>query len=502
MAILNLGVRWPMLWRWVLLLLLGVVVACAALVPQHGWDANFGPVVPHDSFPADCSLCHQAGGWHQLRADFTYDHQKATGVELRGAHANAGCLLCHNDRGPVQQFAAQGCAGCHADPHLDRLGRNCGDCHQERTWTPNDAIARHDRTRFPLVGPHAAAACFRCHPGAQVGNFAGAPVECSQCHRDDRDRTVDPNHVQLGYVDRCERCHVPVDWRPARFDHPASFPLTQGHAGRSCRSCHQTPNVFTGLSTDCASCHADRYTNALEPAHGSAGFGTACAQCHGSRGWAPASWPHPTTFPLTFAHAGRRCTACHAGQVYQGTSGTCSSCHLAAFQNTRNPNHVQLGYPTDCAACHRTASWRGGTSEHPATFPLQNAHQRACSTCHTTPGTYSGLSPQCAACHQAEYQATSNPPHAAYQMSTQCQQCHGTAAWRPATFVHRFPITSGEHRNLACFDCHDNAANRAQFECIHCHEHRQTKMNDEHRGVSGYVWASANCYQCHPRGRH
>ena len=32
-------------------------------------------------------------------------------VALRGAHAQAGCLLCHNDRGPVQQFAARGCGG-------------------------------------------------------------------------------------------------------------------------------------------------------------------------------------------------------------------------------------------------------------------------------------------------------------------------------------------------------------------------------------------------------
>ena len=87
-------------------------------------------------------------------------------------------------------------------------------------------------------------------------------------------------------------------------------------------------------------------------------------------------------------------------------------------------------------------------------------------------------------------------------MSQQCQDCHGTTVWSNGTFQHTFPITSGEHRNMACFDCHNNASNRVAFSCIDCHEHRQTKMNSEHQGVNNYVWASASCYQCHPNGRH
>jgi hypothetical protein len=27
-------------------------------------------------------------------------------------------------------------------------------------------------------------------------------------------------------------------------------------------------------------------------------------------------------------------------------------------------------------------------------------------------------------------------------------------------------------------------------------------MNSEHQGVGGYVWASPNCYACHPDGRN
>jgi hypothetical protein len=484
--------------RVAILLALGVV-ACVNLVPRQGWDPAFGPVVPHDTFPADCSLCHAAGDWHTLRADFAFDHEVATGVALRGAHGDASCLLCHNDRGPVQQFAAQGCGGCHADPHLGRLGRTCADCHDERTWYPRDVIVQHDRTRFPLVGAHAAAACFRCHPGAQVGNFAGASSECAHCHDADLARATDPDHRALGYSLDCERCHLPLGWEPARFDHPASFPLTNAHAGRSCRSCHTTSNLFSGLSPDCATCHTDEHAATTEPSHAAAGFATDCAQCHDTRTFRRANWPHPGSFALTFAHAGCRCSECHPGQVYSGTSSQCSSCHLQAYQATRDPNHVASGIGTDCQNCHHTATWRGAVFTHSTSFPLQGAHQRACTACHTS-GTYQGLSSACASCHLAAFQASTNPPHVAFGMSQQCQDCHGITAWRPSTFQHRFPV-SGPHGGIGCFECHTNPASRAAFSCIDCHEHRQSEMNDRHRGVAGYVWATANCYQCHPQGR-
>jgi hypothetical protein len=406
-----------------------LVVACANLVPQNGWDQGAGPVVPHDSFPADCSLCHTGGNWQTIRADFTFDHGARTGVVLQGAHAKASCLLCHNDRGPVQQFAARGCAGCHADPHLTRLGANCQDCHEERSWYPREAILVHDRTRFPLVGAHAAAACFRCHPGAQVGNFAGAPVRCEQCHEADYQRTANPNHALASFPRDCEQCHLPVAWSSARFDHPASFPLSFGHAGRRCGECHTTPNAFTGLSTACASCHLDDY------------------------------------------------------------------------QATANPNHAAAGFGTDCADCHNTLAWRGAGFAHPASFPLSNAHQQACTACHTG-GVFTGLSTACASCHLQDYQTATDPPHASFGLSQQCEQCHTPTIWGDGNWNHQFPITSGRHSGFACFDCHTNPGNRQAFSCIDCHEHNQTSTNQDHQGVSGYTWTTAGCYQCHPDGRN
>ena len=199
-----------------------VVVACAisrpGAGPQNGWWEGNGPVVPHDSFPADCSLCHEGRSWRELRADFTFDHEAETGVALTGSHLFAKCLRCHNDRGPVATFVAKGCAGCHEDVHVGQLGQQCLECHDEVSWVPHGAFELHFRTRFPLVGVHAVVPCWRCHVGAEVGRFVPTDPQCVTCHRDDLNAAKNPNHIALNWVDRCNRCHRPTDWSDAEFD--------------------------------------------------------------------------------------------------------------------------------------------------------------------------------------------------------------------------------------------------------------------------------------------
>lgn len=197
-----------------------LVVACVTQTPgaaaRHRWWSGLGPVLSHDTFPGDCSLCHDGGDWLKVSDDFSFDHEKETGVPLYGAHLEARCLLCHNDRGPVATFAARGCGGCHEDVHFGRLGQNCRECHQEETWRPFGQVARHNRTRFPLVGVHADTACRRCHPGAEVGNFVPTDTECVTCHADDLARTT--NHVGLGRTTNCDRCHMPTFWDQVEVD--------------------------------------------------------------------------------------------------------------------------------------------------------------------------------------------------------------------------------------------------------------------------------------------
>lgn len=475
------------------------MIACANLTPRRGWKPEYGPVVPHDTFPADCSLCHESGSWTKLKPDFEYDHEKETGVALGGAHRTAQCLMCHNDRGPVKQYADRGCQGCHEDVHRGRQGALCQECHNEDSWKPKEAIAQHMRTRFPLVGAHASTDCSQCHTYMATGNFQIASVSCETCHAADLTRSTVLDHASLGLNDRCDRCHTPVAWKPAGFDHPSSFPLRAGHATASCSDCHTTPGVFAGLSTDCASCHLPDFQATTDPNHVAANFSTNCTQCHSTSRWQGATFQHTATFALTNGHSNRSCNDCHTTPgTYAGLSTDCSSCHTDDFQRTTNPNHVTLGFGTNCTQCHNTLHWQGANFQHPASFTLTNGHAgRACTACHTTPGVYTGLSTSCASCHTDDFQATTNPNHVAASFSTNCLDCHNTTRWQGATFQHTpsFPLTNG-HAGRSCTSCHTTPGvyTGLSTSCSSCHTDDYQRVTSPNHVTGGF---STNCLECH-----
>jgi len=293
-------------------------------------------------------------------------------------------------------FAARGCAGCHEDTHQGKLGRNCTDCHNEENWLPKNAIARHNQTRFPLIGAHAATGCYRCHPGAEVGNFAGIDPSCVACHSEDLTRAKAPDHFAQGLTDNCQQCHLSVSWIPAKFDPPGAFPLTGGHATQACTDCHQG-GIYTGLSTDCVSCHQPDYQLTTNLNHAAAGFSTSCTQCHNTTTWQGAVFNHPASFPLSGGHAGPICTDCHQGNVFAGLSSDCVTCHLSDYQQTTNPNHPAAGFSTTCTICHNTTTWQGAVFNH--SFPINSgAHKKIdCIDCHLNPSNQQQFS--CTHCH-------------------------------------------------------------------------------------------------------
>jgi len=198
-----------------------------------------------------------------------------------GAQEEAACLRCHNDRGPVEQFADRGCAGCHEDVHRARLGPRCENCHDETTWHPNEAIAMHASTRFPLVGPHDSAECFTCHEGAQVGNFEGLEPVCAICHMSDAAAVVDPDHIANGWVTDCQRCHAEGDWDNADFEHSMSFQLIGGHDLSDCNDCHTVPSATPAFSY--IDCHEHRQSKMADDHSEVPGYvweSLACLMCH------------------------------------------------------------------------------------------------------------------------------------------------------------------------------------------------------------------------------
>lgn len=516
-------------------------------VEPHGWWSGRGPVVPHESFPADCTLCHLGESWNEIREELPWDHSAETGVELVGAHAEAECLRCHNDRGPVAMFAQRGCVGCHEDRHRGQLGSNCESCHGQENWNAKDAIVAHQRTRFPLLGAHAAVDCSRCHPGALAGEFTRADTECISCHRDDLSRATNPDHMAQGWVAGCDRCHMPTTWAGEGFNH-ATFPLTGRHREADCSACH-VAGVFTGTPRDCVDCHLAEYQGAQDPNHVQLGFSTVCNQCHTTLGWDGAQFNHagivdgcvqchladyqgagdPDHVGLGFSTS---CETCHSTKAWirasfdhQGIVDGCVQCHLADYQGVSDPDHVGLGFPTACESCHLTSGWTRANFDHTGVVngcaqchlpEYQGAQDpdhvglgfpTTCESCHLTSGwsrasfDHAGITRGCAQCHLADYQGASDPNHIAAGFPTSCETCHITTGWDPATFTHVFPIVTDDHKGFACDDCHLQPSSFQNFSCIHCHDHSQSEMADEHDRVGGYVWASPACVQCHPNGQ-
>lgn len=376
--------------------------AFAAVAPQQ-WQGGRGPVVPHDTFPRDCSTCHEGSSWHAIKRDLDFDHARETGVALNGAHATAECLRCHNDRGPVAQFAERGCSGCHEDVHRAKQGARCDVCHTERDWQVKDAIALHQRTRFPLVGAHAATECSRCHAGAQVGNFDRTNVDCLACHARDLSRAIDPDHALLGYTTNCDRCHTSTTWNKAEFAH-AFFPLLGAHASANCNGCH-TDNSFQDTPTVCKSCHLSDYYGATDPDHRGADFPLTCQQCHSTFGWSIGMFDHSSIV------------------------APCITCHAADFNFASNPNHVAVGKPTNCALCHNTTSWRDTYFNH-FFFPITSgAHAGfVCNQCHTRAQVFRVFS---------------------------CTSCHDHAE-RPMARAHA-RVRGYAYTSEGCFECHPNS---------------------------------------------
>ncbi|MBK7644747.1 MAG: hypothetical protein IPJ19_17180 [Planctomycetes bacterium] len=454
-------------------------------VLQQDWNQRRGPVVPHDNFPRDCSLCHEGGSWSRIRADFAFDHEKEAGTPLRGAHARAECLRCHNDRGPVQLFAGRGCAGCHEDVHRGKQGNQCADCHDETKWSIGDAIALHERTRFPLFGAHAAVECWRCHPGAQVGNFDRAATQCATCHQAELASATNPDHLAEGWTSDCQRCHSTVGWTSAAFNH-SWWPLQGAHATppRSCTDCH-TSGSYSGLQSTCAGCHQANYDATMNPPHAAGNFPTNCQVCHGTAHWQPATFTHSGVgFELSGAHTSPplACAACHVGGNYGVTLPTnCVGCHQVDYDATSAPDHAQLGIPTACAQCHTTA---------PHWHPVHMDH--------------TGLVGTCQECHTPDYNSTSNPDHELQGYPLECAMCHSssnnwhTVSWNPNTSHDPdFPLP---HHGSRCNQCHTTTQVFTSFSCISGGCHGQSGTNGHHHDVNDYQYNSNACYECHPDG--
>lgn len=385
-------------------------------------------------------------------------------------------------------------------PHGTELQIDCAQCHTSEGWAIDydELQFDHSQTSFELEGTHEQVDCKSCHATLI---FNETPTDCISCH-------VDVHSQSVG--NDCMRCHTTDNWLV--FDTPEiheqnGFPLIGVHTNLSCVECHSQESslIFNPIGNECIECHRDDFLATQSPNHMNAGFSQDCIECHTTTGfgWDGANVNHDF-FPLTQGHDIQDCSQCHDVTNFSDISADCFACHQNDFAQTTNPNHDNAGFSTNCIECHTTApGWMPATLEHDF-FPLTLGHDiMDCNACHAT-GNFSDTPTDCFACHMDDFAQTTNPNHEAANFPTDCVQCHTTNPnWMPATFDHDdmfFPIYSGRHEDVwnQCTDCHTNSNDFSVFTCLNCHPAGDTA--DEHDGVSGYMYESNACFQCHPTG--
>jgi hypothetical protein len=250
---------------------------------REDYDRTTNPRHVVGRFPSSCEDCHTVDGWRPA----TFDHDLSR-FPLTGAHVRAECAACHV--GGRFTGTPADCFACHQDDYDRTTGprhrapvfpTECQECHETDAWRP--ARFDHDRTRFALTGAHRRVSCRRCHSGSR---YSGTLTDCLACHRDDYNRTANPNHQAAGFPTECRGCHTARAWRPADFDHDGQhFPIFSGrHRGQwsSCSDCHVSPanpRVF-----ECLRCHPHSNRTRVDAIHGGVGGyayqSAACYRCH------------------------------------------------------------------------------------------------------------------------------------------------------------------------------------------------------------------------------
>lgn len=512
-----------------------------------------------------CLFAVLAAAWwsYQRSASPGPLHSSHAGVALLAG--DDGCAACHEGTDfAAGSSMAVACNECHepirrqlADHTgihgalASELASDCAECHHEhigdtlplvsftafhRAGIGAPELYDHAHTGgIQLTGRHIELECAGCHINARNSalvegqpRFLGLSEECATCHNDVHKGELGP---------KCADCHGQE--KPfkdaALYAHPKTFPLVDGHAHLQCKECHTTPQEYTGLRLDCASCHQDEYDRSTKPSHAVAKLGTDCASCHGVLAWNITTYTHNKRFALEGAHASVQCAQCHsAGAAQQSVEAhaenpSCVVCHRSPHDEklVQAAHRVRGTLRDDCAVCHEPAAkaWSDANARmtpilHASTgFVLTAPHDKqTCAECHPaarvdpSPATHDATrwavafpgrtQDSCEACHK-------DPHRGQFVDSTtgnDCLACHARAAFLPTTFdtaLHArcaFPL-DGSHKAVACAACHPVVDGVRKFvgvksACIDCHDDVHKGSFDRNTALTT-VNGKIGCARCH-----
>lgn len=248
-----------------------------------------------------------------------------------------------------------------------------------------------------------------------------------------------------------------------KFPHPMINPgeLVEGHQelNNECRSCHAP---FWGIDDNkCISCHVlaeigkdTTITDSLQKTilfHQSLEQ-VSCIACHTDH-----HGKIPRVAVSIFDH----------DLLNISTINNCNTCHAVPDDQL----HPLLS--ANCRSCHSTDEWDITVAFN---HTMINADKRDnCNTCHNAPNDKLHIS----------------------LTESDCGSCHGSVAWKPATFDHNEYFILDRHHNVECGTCHTNNDFTA-YTCYGCHEHTSSKMISEHREEG--IYNITNCASCHKSG--
>jgi NAD-dependent SIR2 family protein deacetylase len=199
------------------------------------------------------------------------------------------------------------------------------------------------------------------------------------------------------------------------------------------------------------------------------------------------------------------------------TPGKLSAGHLAQRDDCFS-GHTLLDGALDakCAACHRPGDLGVRTTKEQLvarrsarTRRIHEVIRAGCDRCHSGHGPRAGsrrfahfplptaVAAGCAACHADE--RPKDAFHAAGSAgAAECTPCHGTSAWKPATFEHEKAFRFDRHHPPRCTDCHPPGRSLKEYTCTECHEHALDRLERKHReeGITDFD----RCRRCHPSG--
>jgi len=282
-------------------------------------------------------------------------------------------------------------------------------------------------------------------------------------------------------------------------------PLAEPHAELDnilkCTSCHAPGAGVTPAR--CMECHERVQQQVASGTGFHAGKGEACAGCHADhegRDFAMVQFSEETFnhqavgFALTGEHAGIACEDCHKEPGrWDGLTSECASCH-------EEPHGAEVSTRDlldDCRTCHDAASWepipRFSTvfdHQNPAhaDFALQGLHADvACADCHQDARFVPTPAEACSTCHE--------DIHGRQFAGRACDDCHDqtTPKFRIRDYDHArtdFPLT-GEHREVACEDCHGDGRAAIYTPVAHA------RCGDCHDDVHDGQFAPRTCDDCH-----